>query len=90
MQEVSSNSTVGYASETITGDVTVKLTKTVNNGRTTVHGRIFKGSVEAGSVFYDSKTSHLAVTFRPFSALDAEEMAAAGSRVPVYVSEIIE
>lgn len=89
MKEISSNSSATYAAVTITGDVTVALSRNTRNGRTAVLGKISKDTTEAGSVSYDSKSDLLTVTFRPFSTLTVEEMSEVGSRVPFLVSEVI-
>ena len=89
MKTKTSNTTVNYESQSVNPQTTVEFTKIVNDNNITVHGKIIKNGKEVGSIAYKEVDDYLIISYKPFSALTAEEVASISALAPKCVAEAI-
>lgn len=89
MKPKETNSTVNYEPQVVNPQTNLVFTKVINGNNITVHGKIVKNGNECGSVSYEKTGDYLIVSYKPYSALTAEEITSISTLAPKCVAEAI-
>lgn len=87
MEKITTNATEKFADKVNNLDVNFRKVTTPNN--VSVYAEIMQDDSQVGTFSYDKTANYMALTIKPFSAVNTEDVAAIYKKVPEWIAELI-